>query len=177
MVKNPPANAAVTRDMDLISGSGRFLGGGHGNPLQYSCLENSHGQRSLVGHSPWGHTEPAMTQQLTQSLSPALRVWCPPWLPSAFYSRGPLFLPLISVCLCDKETYGIRCSSRCWVQTPGWTMPRHEGPFSLEKKASLVPHHLFPNDSWLAGVTASWPVFPNWENSLHNRSLLKEENE
>jgi len=28
-------------------------GGGHGSPLQYSCLENSHGQRSLVGYNPW----------------------------------------------------------------------------------------------------------------------------
>ena len=32
-------------------------GGGHGNPLQYSCLENPHGQGSLVGHSPKGHKE------------------------------------------------------------------------------------------------------------------------
>ena len=32
-------------------------GGGHGNPLQYSCLENPHGQRSLVDYSPWGHKE------------------------------------------------------------------------------------------------------------------------
>ena len=31
---------------------GRFPGGGHGNPLQYSCLENPHGQRSLPGYSP-----------------------------------------------------------------------------------------------------------------------------
>ena len=40
--KNPPANAGDTRDLGLIpgSGSGRSLGGGHGNPLQYSCLEN-----------------------------------------------------------------------------------------------------------------------------------------
>ena len=30
----------------------RSPGGGHGNPLQYSCLENPHGQRSLVGYSP-----------------------------------------------------------------------------------------------------------------------------
>ena len=29
----------------------------HGTPLQYSCLENPHGQRSLVGYSPWGHKE------------------------------------------------------------------------------------------------------------------------
>ena len=40
MVKNPPANAGDRRDMGLIPGSGRYLGGGNGNLLQYSCLEN-----------------------------------------------------------------------------------------------------------------------------------------
>ena len=40
MVKNPPANAGDTKDRGLIPGSGRSPGGGHGNPLQYSCLEN-----------------------------------------------------------------------------------------------------------------------------------------
>ena len=35
-----------------IPGLGRSTGGGHGNPLQYSCLENPHGQRSLAGYSP-----------------------------------------------------------------------------------------------------------------------------
>ena len=40
VVKNPPANAGVTIDKGSIPGSGRSLGGGHGNPLQYSCLEN-----------------------------------------------------------------------------------------------------------------------------------------
>ena len=40
MVKNPPANAGHIRDVDSIPESGRSLGGGHGNPLQYSCLEN-----------------------------------------------------------------------------------------------------------------------------------------
>ena len=42
---------------DLIPGWGRSSGGGHGDPLQYSCLENPHGQRSLAGYSPWGHKE------------------------------------------------------------------------------------------------------------------------
>ena len=41
VVKNPPANAGEMRDTGLIPGSGRFPGGGHGNPLQYSSLENS----------------------------------------------------------------------------------------------------------------------------------------
>ena len=40
MVKNPPAKAGDIRDAGSTSGSGRSPGGGHGNPLQYSCLEN-----------------------------------------------------------------------------------------------------------------------------------------
>jgi hypothetical protein len=41
MVKNPLVNAGDIRDIDLISGPGRSPPGeGHGNPLQYSCLEN-----------------------------------------------------------------------------------------------------------------------------------------
>ena len=43
----------------------RSPGAGHGNPLQYSCLENPHGQRSLVGYSPWGHKELDMTEKLS----------------------------------------------------------------------------------------------------------------
>ena len=41
VVKNLSANAGDLRDLGLVSGSGRSPGGGHGNPLQYSCLENS----------------------------------------------------------------------------------------------------------------------------------------
>ena len=47
-VENPTANEEDRRDMDLNSGLGRSHGGGNGNPLQYFCLENPHGQRSLV---------------------------------------------------------------------------------------------------------------------------------
>ena len=41
MVKNPPANAGDAKDVGSIPGSGRSPGAGNGNPLQYSCLENS----------------------------------------------------------------------------------------------------------------------------------------
>jgi len=41
---------------------GRSPGEGHGNPLQYSCLENPHGQRSLAGYSPYGCRESDTTQ-------------------------------------------------------------------------------------------------------------------
>ena len=53
-------------DLGSIPGLERSLGGGHGNPLQYSCLENPHGQRSLAGFSPWGFEESDTTEQLKQ---------------------------------------------------------------------------------------------------------------
>ena len=49
MVKNLPAIAGDLRDEGSIPGLGKSPGGGHGNPLQYSGLENPHGQRSLAG--------------------------------------------------------------------------------------------------------------------------------
>ena len=59
MVKNPPANAG---DMDSIPGLRRSPGGGHGNPVQYSCLRKSNGQKkSLAVCSPWGHRESGTT--------------------------------------------------------------------------------------------------------------------
>ena len=48
-----------------IPGLGRSPGGEHGNSLQYSSMEDPHGQRSLVGYSPWGHKELDMTEQLS----------------------------------------------------------------------------------------------------------------
>ena len=54
VVKNLPDNAG---DLSSIPGSGRSPGGGNGKPLQYACLEKSHGQRSLVGYSLCDHEE------------------------------------------------------------------------------------------------------------------------
>ena len=51
-------------NLSSIPGWGRSPGGGHGNPLQYSCLENPHRQRSLAGYSPWGRKELDTTEQL-----------------------------------------------------------------------------------------------------------------
>ena len=55
-------------DLGSIPGLGRPPGGGYRNPLRYSCLENPHGQRSLTGHSPWGHKESDTTERLTHTL-------------------------------------------------------------------------------------------------------------
>ena len=56
VVKNPPANAGVVRDVGLIHGSGGFPGGGHGNPLLYSCLEN------LMDRGAWWATVHSMAE-------------------------------------------------------------------------------------------------------------------
>ena len=48
-------SACNAGDLGSIPGLRRSPGEGNGNPLQYSCLEKSHGQKSLVGYSPWGH--------------------------------------------------------------------------------------------------------------------------
>ena len=61
-MKSLPANAGVAGHGDSIPGCGRSLGGGNGNALQYSCGKKSHGQRSLVGYSPWGLKELGLTE-------------------------------------------------------------------------------------------------------------------
>ena len=60
MVKNPPANEGDDEDVGLIPGSGRSPGGGDGNPLPYSCQENSKDR-------PWGHKESDTAEQLSLS--------------------------------------------------------------------------------------------------------------
>ena len=62
-------SACKAGDLSLTPGLGRSPGGGHGHPLQYSCLENPHGQRSLAGYSPRGRKELDMTEQLSTALS------------------------------------------------------------------------------------------------------------
>ena len=63
VVKNLPASAGELGDMGSIPGWGRSPGGGNGNPLQYSCQEKSHRQRSLAGCGPWGQKESDTTAQ------------------------------------------------------------------------------------------------------------------
>ena len=60
VIKNLPANAGDIRDAGLIPESGRSPGGGHGNPLQYSCLEN------LMDRGTWWATVHRVTQSQTQ---------------------------------------------------------------------------------------------------------------
>ena len=60
LVKNLPGNAGDMRDLELILGSGRFPGGGHGNPLQYSSLENP------IDRGAWWATVHGVTKNQTK---------------------------------------------------------------------------------------------------------------
>ena len=60
MIKKLPANAGDVRDVGLISGSERSLGGGQDNPLQYSCLENP------MGRGAWKATVHRVTKSQTR---------------------------------------------------------------------------------------------------------------
>ena len=59
---NDKESTCNERDQSSTPWLGRFPGGGYGNPLQYSCLENPHGQRGLAGCSPLGRKESDMTE-------------------------------------------------------------------------------------------------------------------
>ena len=63
-------SACNAGDLGSIPGLERIPGEGHGNPLQYSCLENPHRQRNLAGYSPWDCTELDMTEQLSTTQIP-----------------------------------------------------------------------------------------------------------
>ena len=92
VVKNPSANAGDPRDVGSIPGSGRFTGGGNGNPLQYSCLGNPmdrgvwwarvHGvQKNRTQLSTHTHTKLELVILKLLPLSAALILWhtCRTW--------------------------------------------------------------------------------------------------
>ena len=61
VVKNPPVNAGDIRDLGSVPGSGRSPGGGHGNPLQYSCLENP-----MDRGAPWATVHRVAESDMTE---------------------------------------------------------------------------------------------------------------
>ena len=84
MVKDPAVSAGDITDSSLMSGSGRSPGGGHGNPLQYSCLENPYWQRNLEGS-----LQPIGSQRVGHDWSD--------WTHIIYYCRLPLkLIPSIS---------------------------------------------------------------------------------
>ena len=78
-------------DLHLTPGLGRSPGGGHGNPLEYSCLENPNGQRNLASYSPWGHrvrldwsTKHTTKKDLLYSTENSAECYVPAWMGGEF---------------------------------------------------------------------------------------------
>ena len=100
-VKNPPANAGDTRDMGSIPESGRTPGGGHGNPLQYSCLENP------VDREAWRATVHRVTKSQTRlkQLSMQAPEKAPPFCNSSTAPFSGLLFSLPSTTYTLKRTF------------------------------------------------------------------------
>ena len=106
VVKNWPASAGDARDVSSIPGSGRSPGVGNGKPSPVFLPGKFHGQRRLVGYSPWGHRELDMTEWLSANkntqwniLQPQEMIWRREWQPT------PVSLP--------GESHGQRSLAGC----------------------------------------------------------------
>ena len=104
VVKNLPVNAGVLREVGLITGLGRSTGGGHGNPLQYFCLEKSmdRGAWQLL----WGHKESDMTEVIWHTHNPPAPFSGLPFLTSSYilYSLNSLYSQRYLLKLTDTVT-------------------------------------------------------------------------
>ena len=118
-VKNTPTNAG---DTGLIPGLGRFPGKGNGNPLQFYCLENPHGQRSLAGYSSWGCKELNTTEWLhthTHTQRKSVKLQGLHNFPKLLSDRG----------LSGPQAYC--CYSFTWLYCPLHTNFRALGPLGI----------------------------------------------
>ena len=100
-------SACNAGDQCSIPGLGRSPGGGHDNPLQYCCLENPLGQRSLTSYSPWGSKELDTTERLMLTL-----VQCESWTIKKAWAPKNL------------------CFSNCGVGEDSWDSLRQQDPTS-----------------------------------------------
>ena len=140
-------SACNAGDLGLIPGLGRRSpGGGHGNPFQYACLENPHGQRRLAGYSSWGCEELGMTEKL--SIHPSVWVQMPRSLP-----------PLLSLC-----GHGAREAQFTFHHPDSFTHPLH---FPLPSPLAYREAH--PSKSSLCTAMPPvlvTPVTPLWTRHL-----------
>ena len=124
VVNSLPANLGDVRDTGSIPGSGRSPGGGHGNPLQYSCLEHP------MDRGAWWATVYGVAKSLAQLKWLSTHTWmydicrvlcvCEKWSwqPFVFYFS-------IYPCVCLSPL------SRVWFFVNPWTLA-HQAPLSME---------------------------------------------
>ena len=115
-------------------------------PIQYSCLENPHGQRSLAGCSPWGRIESDATERLStaQHMWTNIYIICLPWLPRLLV--GPVRV------IGDRQGERRRKAGSCIPRLPS-LLPHGSALFRcgplLTRSATPCPHLAFPAQGWL----------------------------
>ena len=113
-------------DPGLIPGSGRSPGGGHGNLLQYSCLENLQGQRSLAGYSSWHLKESDMAEWLStahRKTCNVMKTWLSSTSTEAHTKEKWQRHSTWNWCAKGRQTYQLfsishplyHCSLACWL--------------------------------------------------------------
>ena len=109
MVKNLPANTRDIRDVGLFPGLGRSSSRGNlGNPLQYNCMENPHGQRSLVGYGLWGHKELDTTEITEHACTHAfmtVKSWIGMWMGTEGNEMSADHLELVLHTTCQEYNW------------------------------------------------------------------------
>ena len=127
-------------DLGSVPGLGRSPGGGHGNPLQYSCLENPHGQRSLAAHgvAEWDMTDDSAqhstAEYLTYSKFSVKTVSILPWFP---WQRQP---SIHEEQLCkDSECWKLPSNRPCWEWQREQQAPRSRHSLSCSSSKARHP--------------------------------------
>ena len=149
VIKNLPPSAVHKRDVGSISGSGRSPGGGNGNPLQYSCLENPINREifpaTLINKN-----------ESSQNCDPA-NATNPPW----WLLRSFVVSLLSCVQLCDP----MDCSA------PGFPFPQHLPEFAQTHVHwvgdAIQPSHLLSSPSLPAFNLSQHQGLFQWVGSLH----------
>ena len=108
-------SACNAGDLGSIPVLERSPGGGHGNPLQDSCLENPHGQRSLAGCRPWGRKVSDMTERIEHT-SPVLLTLRQMGQNAGHSLRSRYLTTQYAVTEVCAHTWELRCPSHSFCQ-------------------------------------------------------------
>ena len=155
----------------MIPGLGRFPGGGYGNPLQYSCLENPQGQRTLVGYNPWGCQELGMTERLSthtlldRSLDPyGMSFIVPCWRCSVtqlcFFVIPWTAAHQTSLSFTISQNLLKLISTEFAIQPPHPLLPPSAPALNLSQLRSFPVSPLFASGGHSTGASASVSVLP-----------------
>ena len=145
MVKNPPANAGDINDVGLIPEFRQSLGGSHGNPLQYSCLENP------MDRGAWWPTVHGITKSQTQLKWLSTQTLFAISSVSSVYLSLLIFLPIILILACGSSSSAFCIMfSACNLNKQGDNIQPCYTPLPILNQ-SVFPCKVL--------TVASWPTF------------------